>query len=243
MGSLTKYSPKNTKLINLVFIIIFLISIFSIDKGVFVNRILRLVPNIVALGIVLYNFKFNSNKYILGFLIFLLCSSIASIGYENILLKKIAITLGFIAYVALGFFVMFNIKKIKTTWFLNLYFIAVILLTIYLFNQLLSLSHDKLDNQIYILFMLNIIAYVFAIASAILYIHYSPNRKSMLFLLIVVFFILSEIVRFFLYYNSNQIIYLYYIYRTFYVFGLLFVVWFSGLKEEMNFFYEEEIDE
>jgi hypothetical protein len=215
------------------FIFFFLLNI--IDGGVMVNRSLRLIPNLAAI-IIIYWFKEKRNKYIVGFLILLLLSALVSFGYENIILRRLTIVLTFFAYLVLGFSIIPKIEKLMTSWYLSAYFIVVLLVTIYLLSVLLDVNKTKFDNTIdYYLFMFNIIAFVFALASAILYVHHSPTKNAMIFFLTVVVLILSEMTRFALYYSDLYIDFFYYSCRFLYVLGLSLLIFYCGLKEPLKF--------
>ena len=217
----------------LFFIVFFLISI--IDAGYMMNRAIRLIPNLAAIIILIYSYKLNSNKYILGFLVLLLLSAIASFDYENMLLRRATIIFSFLAYLVLGFSILPKVGKLKTNWFLSVYFIIALLVAIYLFSQLLDISKAAFEGKIeYMLFMLNSIGFIFVIASAMLYIHHSPNKRAMLFLLIVMVFILSEMTRFALYYSDVYIDFFYYSCRFFYVLGLALVIYYCGLNKRQK---------
>jgi hypothetical protein len=215
------------------FLTFFLISI--IDAGVFFNRMNRLAPNIAALLILIFSLKIKPNKYILGFLFLILFSSIAAFGYEIFFLRELTIVFNFVGYFTLGYSVIPKISSLKANLFLKLYFFIALLVIVYLLSQLLYINKERYDSTLdYILFIISNISFVFAIATAILYVHYSPNKKSILFFIIVIVFIFSEIARFALYYSEEYFEFLYYSCRLLYVLGLSLLLYYCGNKNEVS---------
>jgi len=212
------------------FFIVFLLLSFY-DGGTLTNRGIRVVPNIAAVIIIFTSVKISNNIYIFYFLLLLFLSSITSFGYTKFIFRELTIIFNFLAYVALGYSIIPKLKSIKTNWFLSFYFFIAFCVTLYLFNQLLDIKKDKLvDTLNYILMNLNILGFVFVIASSSLYLNHSLSKKSMLFFVIGLIFILSEITRFALYYSDAYVDLFYYSSRFLYILGLSLLIFYCKYK-------------
>ena len=196
-----------------------------------INRAIRLLPNLVAFYIIYTVYKNTSHKYILIFLFCIFISSICAFFYERPIFTVLSLSFNFLGYLSLGLALIPKLSKIKAGWFLKVYFFIALGFIAYTLIDLNQLSKPYLESIPYILMNLNSLGLVFILGSSLLFVHQSPNSISLLFLLAVIIFILSEITRAVNYYSVEKVYLFFYACRFFYILSLSFIIYCCGLVE------------
>ena len=222
---------SNLHIALLFFVVFSLLSI--LDLGTMGNRVLRVIPNVFALGFVYFAFTPKVHKYPLYFLIALLISAILSFFFENQIFGLLTLVFAFIAYCIVGFAAIKQLSKIKANWFLRIYFIITLIVLGYFLFEVTQIGKDQYSSYLqFILFNINNLALIFMLASALLLVHQNPTQIAMVFLGFVVVLILSEVLRAASYYSPEKVNVFFYGCRVLYVLALALLINCCGLIEK-----------
>ncbi|MCB0456134.1 MAG: hypothetical protein KDC91_00190 [Flavobacteriaceae bacterium] len=195
--------------------------IIFLDLGTLANRILWILPNAAAIGIIYFLFTPKIHRFPLLFLWLLLVSSSLALKFEQFIFGVLTLVFSGTAYLVVGFSAIKQLSKIKANWFLGIYFIITLLVLGYFLFELVQISKDQYTGFLqFILFNIANLALIFMLASALLLVHQNPTKIAMVFLGFAFVFILSEIVRAASYYSETRINLFIYGSRVLYVFAL-----------------------
>ncbi|MEZ4858312.1 MAG: hypothetical protein R2781_05835 [Flavobacteriaceae bacterium] len=217
--------------VSLLFFILFSIITFF-DFGTMVNRTMRLLPNLAAIGILYFAYTPKIHKDSLQFLFFLLASAITAFFYENPIFGILTLVFSTIAYSIVGISAIKQLSKLKASWFLRVYFFITLLVLGYFLFELTQLSKDQYDSYLqFILFNIGNLAIIFMLAGALLLVHQNPNQVAMVFLAFVIILILSEISRAASYYSKTSVALFIYGSKVLYILALTLLINCCGLIE------------
>ncbi|MEL6810350.1 MAG: hypothetical protein AAFP76_03325 [Bacteroidota bacterium] len=223
----------NLKLAFLFFLVFGSISI--VDGGTAINRIIRVIPLAFAIVIILLGFRNKSHKYVIAFLLGHLLSGLFAIKYESPIYRELTIIFGLLGNLALGLSVIPKFNKIKTNWFLGIYFVICLVLAIYTLYGVTEISRVQLANNFHFILMnLGYLSLLFILTSAMLFVHQKPNKISMLLLGFVMVFALSELARGASYYSNTRVEVFFYGCRILYVLSLAILINCCGVLDDFE---------
>jgi len=104
---------------------VLMLFVSMIDGGTYVNRALRLVPNVMALLIIVFLFTSKTHKFPTLFLIFLLLAAVSAFLFERPFFSYATILLGTVAYVFAAFTTIAKLGRIQANWPYGFYFLCV----------------------------------------------------------------------------------------------------------------------
>ena len=175
--STSRFSGIGTYLL-IFFLVMTAVSVY--DGGTMINRGIRLIPNVLALVWLLSSKRFRRSIYFILFLSCQLVAAIIAFYYEISWLRETMLILSFASYLMLGFVGLQEIDRIKTNWFLSVFFVLGIAITGYLLFELTAFSKQRFEEEaIFIIMLINNLGLLFMLISALLFVNEKPGQRTL----------------------------------------------------------------